>query len=122
MEWYVLEEAEVLSEGLFVVDFLERGEEGGKLLGEAGFFDHFVGVWEGVSENRVCLNGGEMRERKERVLLDSLRSFGVPAFLLLLGFLGVAGCQSIKSSEPIVVVEDWTGIYFSSNSPFILDC
>lgn len=48
-----------------------------------------------------------MRERKERVLQDFLRSLGVPAFLLLFVLLGVAGCQSLKSSEPIVPIAEY---------------
>ena len=48
-----------------------------------------------------------MREREERVLLDFLKSPGVPAFLLLLVLIGVAGCQALKSSEPIVPIAEY---------------
>ena len=36
-----------------------------------------------------------------------MKSLGWPVFLLLLVLIGVAGCQSIKSSEPIVPIAEY---------------
>jgi len=48
-----------------------------------------------------------MKEGEGRILQTCLKSLGRFLFVLLLGLIGVVGCQSLRSSEPIVPIAEY---------------